>query len=282
MWGNIWLIVQVLDCELAMKITSYDDDEEDDDAEDPEDDAEEERTCLAEAIDSLLDVKPELTPAWAESVRQILRSTDMSSSASSGSSSGSADPASHTPARWHHDKHHDKVVAGLEGWCLSHSCFSCPFSATIWRFLILFFSCALSQPTPFGGWENYSSLVFKEAQGTTTNKELLHLWFWWKLDQEFLLSAWSIDEMVFCCFPCRWTTCVENSSQSVKFPSLPNSKPSVGPQRYERSTIVVAVGICSPVTGQPCFTLKESQSSRQMGCCWQPAQKFTTCIALEL
>ncbi|CAM6009960.1 unnamed protein product [Sphagnum balticum] len=106
-----------------MKMTSYDDDdvdddEEDDDAEDPEDDAEEERTSLAEAIDSLLDVKPELTPAWAESVRQILRSTDMSSSASSSSSSdssGSADPASHTPARWCHDQHHDKVVAGLEG-----------------------------------------------------------------------------------------------------------------------------------------------------------------------
>ncbi len=133
------MIVQVLDCELAMKMTSYDDndvddDEEDDDAEDPEDDAEEERTCLAEAIDSLLDVKPELTPAWAESVRQILRSTDMSSSASSSSSSGSsgsADPASHTSAWRRHDQHHDKVVAGLEGWCLSHYCFSCPFSATI-------------------------------------------------------------------------------------------------------------------------------------------------------
>ncbi len=138
--------MQVLDCELAMKMTSYDDndvddDEEDDDAEDPEDDAEdpeddaeEERTCLAEAIDSLLDVKPELTPAWAESVRQILRSTDMSSSASSSSSSGSsgsADPASHTSAWRRHDQHHDKVVAGLEGWCLSHYCFSCPFSATI-------------------------------------------------------------------------------------------------------------------------------------------------------
>ncbi len=125
--------MQVLDCELAMKMTSYDDDDVDDGEEDPEDDAEEERTCLAEAIDSLLDVKPELTPAWAESVRQILRSTDMSSSASSSSSSGSsgsADPASHTPARTRHDQHHDKVVAGLEGWCLSHSCFSCPFSAT--------------------------------------------------------------------------------------------------------------------------------------------------------
>jgi hypothetical protein len=24
---------------------------------------------------------------------------------------------------------------------------------------------------------------------------------------------------------------------------------------------------CSPVTGQPCFTLKEFQSSGQMGCC---------------
>jgi hypothetical protein len=127
---------------------------------------------------------------------------------------------------------------------------------------------------------------------------LLHLWFWWKLDQEFLLPAWSNDEMalsfffpearkwisimVFCCFPCRWTTGVENSSQSVKFPSLPNSKPSVGPQRYEGSTIVVAAGICSPVTGQPCITSKEFQSSRQTGCSWQPALKFTKCIALEL
>ncbi len=78
-----------------------------------------ERTCLAEAIDSLLDVKPELNTAWAESVRQILLSTDLSSPIPSSSNGRSSSSSScwHTTSSWreNHHQHHDKVVAGLEG-----------------------------------------------------------------------------------------------------------------------------------------------------------------------
>lgn len=78
-----------------------------------------ERTCLAEAIDSLLDVKPELNTEWAESVRQILLSTDLSSPIPSTSNGRSSRSSScwHTTSSWreNHHQHHDKVVAGLEG-----------------------------------------------------------------------------------------------------------------------------------------------------------------------
>ncbi len=109
---------------MHKKMSSYNDAEhEEDEDEKYEEDVqkEEERTCLAEAIHSILDTRPELTLAWAESVRNILQSTDLSSpnpsSSSSSSSSNDAlsDPCCHTLGPWHHDQHQDRIVAGLEG-----------------------------------------------------------------------------------------------------------------------------------------------------------------------
>ncbi len=106
---------------MHKKMSSYNDAEhEEDEDEKYEEDVqkEEERTCLAEAIHSILDTRPELTLAWAESVRKILQSTDLSSpnpSSSSSSNDASSDPCCHTLGPWRHDQHQDRIVAGLEG-----------------------------------------------------------------------------------------------------------------------------------------------------------------------
>jgi hypothetical protein len=102
-----------------MSSFNYAEHEEDEDEKYEEDvQKEEERTCLAEAIHSILDTRPELTLAWAESVRKILHSTDLSSpnpSSSSSSNDASSDPCCHTLGPWRHDQHQDRIVAGLEG-----------------------------------------------------------------------------------------------------------------------------------------------------------------------
>ncbi|CAN5977117.1 unnamed protein product [Sphagnum jensenii] len=104
-------------------MSSYNDAEhEEDEDEIYEEDVqkEEERTCLAEAIHSILDTRPELTLAWAESVRKILQSTDLSSpNPSSSSNDASSDPCCHTLGPWRHNQHQDRIVAGLEGLILS-------------------------------------------------------------------------------------------------------------------------------------------------------------------
>lgn len=104
---------------MHKKMSSYNDAEhEEDEDEIYEEDVqkEEERTCLAEAIHSILDTRPELTLAWAESVRKILQSTDLSSpNPSSSSNDASSDPCCHTLGPWRHNQHQDRIVAGLEG-----------------------------------------------------------------------------------------------------------------------------------------------------------------------
>lgn len=81
---------------------------------------EEERTGLAEAINSLVESNPELDLSWAESVRQILESTQLSTP---GPNNTYEEPA--PSPRWDNrqwggrPQHQDKVLAGLEG---NHLC----------------------------------------------------------------------------------------------------------------------------------------------------------------
>lgn len=76
---------------------------------------EEERTGLSEALDSLLDAKPELDLTWAESVRQILESTKIATPSPSTMSASSPGYSPWPNKQWDQHPHHDKVVAGLEG-----------------------------------------------------------------------------------------------------------------------------------------------------------------------
>lgn len=81
-----------------------------------EEEEEEERTGLAEAINSLVESNPELDLSWAESVRQILESTQLSTP---GPNNTYEEPV--PSPRWDNrqwggrPQHRDKVLAGLEG-----------------------------------------------------------------------------------------------------------------------------------------------------------------------